>query len=206
MDKLSLTIDNELAILEKYQISPNELFTIRILLLAKEEYNPEYVFRFLAIPEEMRGDLRSTLISLQNKGIILKSYKIPNKGEQFYPEQVDFAVNFLKTFYRASFDMGKELFEAYPAFTNINGVTYGLRNIARKFDSLEDFFRFYGKSIRHNPAEHEHILECLNWALENTNFINFGICEFVISQKWKDIEILMSGDYDGVNFSAIRSL
>ena len=54
MDKLSLTIDNELAILEKYQISPNELFTIRILLLAKEEYNPEYVFRFLAIPEVIR--------------------------------------------------------------------------------------------------------------------------------------------------------
>lgn len=85
-------------------------------------------------------------------------------------------------------------------------MTYGLRNIAKKFDSLEDFFRFYGKSIRHNPAEHEHVLECLNWALENTSFINFGICEFVISQKWKDIELLMSGDYDGVNFSAIRSL
>lgn len=114
MDKLSLTIDNELAILEKYQISPNELFTIRILLFAKEEYNPEYVFRFLAIPEEMRGPLRDTLVSLQNKGVILKSYKIPNKGEQFHPEKVDFAVNFLKTFYRASFEMGKSCLKHIP--------------------------------------------------------------------------------------------
>ena len=33
-------------------------------------------------------DLRKLLQSLQNKGIILKSYKIPNKGEQFDPENV----------------------------------------------------------------------------------------------------------------------
>ena len=84
--KANLNIEEELNIMEKYKLSPNELFTIRVLLLAKEEYNEEYLFRFLSIPEPMRGDLRSTLVSLQDKGIILKSYKIPNKGEQFYPE------------------------------------------------------------------------------------------------------------------------
>lgn len=204
--KANLNIDEELNILEKYQLSPNELFTIRILLLAREEYNEEYLFRFLSIPEPMRGDLRSTLVSLQDKGVILKSYKIPNKGEQFYPEEVDFNKAFLKNFFRASYEMGSELFEEYPAFTNIGGVTYGLRNIAKKFDSLEDFFRFYGKAIRHNPETHAHIMELLKWAKENTNFINFGITEFVISNKWNDIEILKDGKVSNVNFDAIRSL
>ena len=71
---------------------------LEFYFLRKKNITLNMFFRFLAIPEEMRGDLRSTLVSLQNKGIILKSYKIPNKGEQFHPEKVDFAVNFLKTF------------------------------------------------------------------------------------------------------------
>lgn len=206
MPKLNLTIECELALLEKYQLSPNEIFTIRILLLAKEDYNPEYIYRFLAIPEEMRGSLRDTLVSLQNKGVILKSYKIPEKGATFNPDNVEFSVNFMKNFYKSSMDMGKELFDLYPMFTDIKGVTYPLRNIAKKFDSIEDFFRFYAKSIKHSPEEHAHIIDGLNWAINNTNFINFGICEFVISQKWKEIDALRNGDYGTTNFSAITSL
>ena len=111
--KANLNIEEELNIMEKYKLSPNELFTIRVLLLAKEEYNEEYLFRFLSIPEPMRGDLRSTLVSLQDKGIILKSYKIPNKGEQFYPEEVEFNKAFLKNFFRASYEMGFEIYSPY---------------------------------------------------------------------------------------------
>lgn len=204
--KANLNIDEELNIMEKYQLSPNEIFVIRVLLLATEEETEEYLFRFLSIPESMRGDLRSILVSLQDKGVILKSYKIPNKGEQFYPEEIGFNKAFLKNFYKASYELGIELFEEYPAFTNINGVTYGLRNIAKKFDSLEDFFRFYGKTIKYNPETHTHIMELLKWAKDNTNFINFGITEFVISNKWNDIEILKDGKVSNVNFDAIRSL
>lgn len=195
-----------MAILEKYALTPNELFAIRTLLLAKEEYAEDYVYRFLSMPESMRGDLRAILISLQEKGVILKSYKIPNKGERFYPEEVAFNQNFLKDIFRASFELGQELFETYPAFTNINGVTFSLRNVAKKFDSLEDFYRFYGKTIRHNPETHKKIIEGLKWAMENTNYVNFGICEFVISHKWEEIELLKSGNFSNVNFDAIRSL
>ena len=204
--KTDLIIDEELNIMEKFQISPNELFTIKTLLWAKEEYFEEYLFRFLSMPEPLRGDLRQTLLDLQNKGIILKSYKVPNKGEKFLPEEVEFSKAFLKSFFRASYEMGSELFEAYPAFTNINGITYGLRNIAKKFDSLEDFFRYYGKTIRHNPETHNKVMELLNWAKDNTNFINFGIVEFVISHKWEEIEMIKDGKVSNVNFDAIRVL
>lgn len=203
MKKLNLNIDEEIAILEKYQLSPNELFVIRILLLETEEYDENYLHRFLSIKVV---DLRSILLSLQEKGIILKSYKIPNKGERFYPEDVAFSQNFLKSLYKSSFELGQELFETYPAFTNINGVTFSLRNVAKKYNSLEDFFRNYGKSINHNPETHKRVINNIKWALDNTSYLNFGICEFVISRKWEEIELLKNGDFSNVNFDAIRSL
>ena len=203
---LNIAIEEELGIIEKYKITPNELFIIRLLLLAKEEYTENYLFRFLSLPTEVRGDVREILISLQNKGIILKTYNIPNKGQKFIPEEVSFNQNFIKNIYRASFDMGKELFEIYPAFTNINGVSYSLRNIAKKFNSLEDFYRFYGKSIKYKEETHKEIIELLKWAIDNTNFINFGICEFVISNKWNDIKLLKDGKIDNINFNTTTLL
>ena len=69
-----------MGILNKYHLNPNELFVIRILTLAQEE-DDSYLYKYFTIPEEDRGDFREILVSLQNKGIILKSYKIPAKGQ-----------------------------------------------------------------------------------------------------------------------------
>lgn len=206
MEKLSLTIDNELALMEKYQISPNEWFLIKLLFLANEEYFPEYIFRFLAIPAEMRGDVREMLISLQEKGVILKSYKIPKKGEKFYAEDVEFNKAFLKTYFRASYEMGEELWQVYPDNTIINGVPYTLKNVGKKYNSIEDMFRAYGKAISYNEEKHRHIMELLKWALENTSYICFNICEFVISRKWEELERLKNGDGSLINYNAVRSL
>ena len=57
-----------------YKIYPNELFTIKVILLAQDgeyEYLQQYVEFF-----ENKNYLRLALESLQEKGIILKSYKI----------------------------------------------------------------------------------------------------------------------------------
>jgi hypothetical protein len=206
LEKLSLTIDNELAILEKYQISPNEWFLIKLLFIANEEYFPEYIFRFLAIPTEMRGDVRESLVSLQEKGIILKSYKIPAKGEKFIPENVEFNKAFLNTCFRSSYELGEELWQAYPDNVIIGGVTYSLKNVAKKYNGIEEFFSAYGKAIRYKQEKHQHILELLKWAIDNTNFINFSIVEFVMSRKWEEIERLKNGDSGTINYDAIRSL
>ena len=79
------------------------------------------MFRFLRIPENDRGDFRNILVSLQNKGIINKSYNIPQKGEEFKPEEIPINKNLIKYFHKDSFDMGLELFEEYPQFGSING-------------------------------------------------------------------------------------
>lgn len=199
MSKFNLNLTEELGIMEKYNLCPNEVFLIRILLLAKDENNSDYLVRYAQL--DARKSIRETLIELQNKSIILKSYKIPPKGTPFDPNTVEFNQNVLKTFYKASFDMGIELFETYPMFTTINGCTVSLRGISKKFDSLEDFYKFYGKSIKWNPEIHANIINLLNWAKENTQFINMSLANFVIEQKWNELQVLKDnnmGSYDNV--------
>ena len=99
--------------------------------------------------------------------------------------------------------MGKELFEAYPMFGIINGVNVGIRSVSKKFDTLEDFYRFYGKTIRNKPETHSYILELVNWAKEN-NILTNTLANFVIDHKWNELEALKNGELVNVNFDAIK--
>lgn len=114
-------IEEQLILMEKYKLTSDELLFITVLLLLQD--NEDYVFisHYLNLPSECRNGIRDNLISLQNKGIILKSYKVPNIGEKFIPEDVELNKNFVKNYYKSSFEIGKELFEAYPMFGLING-------------------------------------------------------------------------------------
>lgn len=196
-------IDQDLAIIEKYGLNPTELFIINLIFLTQEGYEEPYLLRFLKIPEN-KDSFRPVLIALQKKGIILKSYKIPEKGEKFDPLEIPFNQNFFKTYWRASFEIGKELFEEYPMFTNINGYTVSLRGISKKFDSLEDFYRFYGKSIGWNYDKHKEIIELIRWEKENNiGFLRMSIASFVIEQKWEELKMLKDGKIANINFDTL---
>lgn len=198
---LFYTIDEEMGILNKYNLNPNELFVVRILLLASEE-ETVYLHRYLSIPSEIRGELRDILLSLQEKGIILKSYKIPNKGADFNPSEIEFNKNFLKYFHKESFTMGKELFDAYPMFGTINGATIYLKGVSRKFDSLEDCYKAYGKAINWNPETHQKILDLIKWA-EDKKIIQCSLATFVIDKHWLALEALKDGG-STINYDAIK--
>lgn len=200
LKKLNINIEEELALIEKYQISPNELFLIRILILANEEITEEYMWRFLSVPEKMRGSVRESLISLQNKGIILKSYKIPGAGERFYPAEVTFNQNFLKTLYRSSYDLGQELFDAYPKSAVINGLLTPIRNVANRFGSLENFFKAYGKAIKYNEQTHREIIELVEWAKNDpSGYLCMSLANFVIERKWEDLKELRDREVTDTN-------
>ena len=205
MNKYNLNIDEEIAILEKYQLTPNELFVVRLILVTKEGYPENYLFKFLQINDCKKG-FRPTLVSLQNKGVILKSYKIPDKGQSFDPAAIPFSKNFETALYRSAFDMGQELYEAYPMFAEIQGATVSIRGVSKKFNTLEDAFRYYGKQIRWNQETHKHILELLDWAQNNTSFINFSLATFLVDRKWEEIEALKNGDITNVNYNSMRSI
>lgn len=196
-------IEEQLILLEKYKINSDELLFITVILLIQDGEANQYINSYFSLPIECRGSIRDLLLSLQNKQIITKEYKIPPTGSKFIPEDIIFNKNFIKMFHKCSFTIGKELFEAYPLFCTINGCPTSIRSVSKKFDSLEDFYRFYGKSIGWNAETHERILELVKWGSEH-NVINCTLCNFVIDQKWTVLEAMRDGDVGNVNFDAIK--
>lgn len=201
------TIDEEIELLLKYKLSPNELFVIKSILLLQEGYTENYLGKFLQIPEKDRGDFRAIIQSLQDKGIILKTYKIPNKGEKFNPLEIPVNKMFFNNIVKSSYELGKELFENYPMFCTINGALVSIRGVSKKFNSLEDFFRAYGKAIHWNVETHNHIIDLLKWEKEHgVHFINFSLATFLIDQKWNELEALRNGELTNFNYDTIKSL
>ena len=193
------TLQNQIIFRNKYNINDNQLVLLEIILIAQNEEDNETVKMYFASTK----DIRLNLVSLQDAGIILKSYKIPEKGEKLDIYAIPINKNFIKDFYKSSFEMGKELFETYPQFGLINGSSVGIRSVSRKFNSLEDFYRFYGKTIRNKPEMHKHIIDLINWAKEQ-NVIVCSLCNFVIDHKWEELQALKDGNLANVNFDAIK--
>ena len=192
-------LKNQILFRNKYKMDDNQLTLLEILLIAQNEEDNELVKMYFTSTK----DIRLHLIYLQNIGIILKTYKIPNKGEKLDIYDIPINKNFIKDFYKSSFEMGKELFETYPQFGLINGSSVGIRSVSRKFNSLEDFYRFYGKTIRNKPEMHQHIIDLINWAKEQ-NVIVCSLCNVVIDHKWEELQALKDGNLANVNFDAIK--
>ena len=197
-----MNIDNQLAVLEKYGLTPNEFFVLELLLMVQDDYSIEYFNRYARLNESV---LRNSIESLQEKGVILKSYKIPK--DSINPYEIPINKNVSKTFWRASLEMGGELFEAYPMFGNINGNLVSLRSVSKRFATLEDAFRYYGKVINWNPDKHEEILDLIRWEQDNcVRFINMSLSSFIIDQKWNELKALRDGELANINYDTIRSL
>lgn len=195
-----LTLENELCLLEKYKLTPTELFTIKLILLAKEDGEYEWLQRYVQIIK-----LRDILVSLQEKGIILKSWKLPKEGQQLIVEDITFNQNFQKQYFRASFEMGEELFNVYPQSTIVNGQIYNLKRVSRKFDSLEDAFTKYAKYIHNNPEIHQEVIELVKWGIDNGyNFTTLD--SFIVDNSWMAIKAMKEGNGINVNTEAIKMI
>lgn len=167
-----------------YNLTADELLLIYITLLARdEEGNATYFSQWFN--NGGRERLRDLFSSLKEKGVILKSYN----PESYIPNDIEFNKNFLKKWYKFSGEMGQELLNAYPSFLNIQGKYVPLKDVSKRFASLDDFFNFYATQIGSNPEKHKEVMGILNWAKEN-NLLNFGILNFVISNQWNNLKEL----------------
>ena len=193
-----MNLDNELCILERYKLTPTELFTIQVILLAKEEGEYEWLQRFAQIQK-----LRPIIESLREKGIILKSYKIPKEGEKLIVEDIPFNQNFQKQYFRASFEMGQELFETYPQSCIVNNQYFNLRRISKKFDSLEQAFNRYSKYINNNPDKHKEVLELIRWGIDN-NYSFTTLDSFIVNMDWNNIKNMKESGIININNEAIK--
>lgn len=186
MEKLEFSLNRRLEIMTGYNLTSENFDLIQMIFMAQEEEgHPEFLAQWFRIHGV--EIFRSNLQELIDKGVILKSYHIPEKGQTFSPDDVEFNKTFIKAYYKHSGDMGAELFRAYPSFVNINGKAASLKNISKYYSSLDDFFFAYGKSIKFNPAKHEEVLILVEKAKE-LGLLHYGILEFVTSQKWLTLE------------------
>ena len=196
MKTFELSIDREIQFMIKYQLTPDEFFLMKLIFFAQEGQD-KYISQF-ANECGFEKPIREILTSLQNKGVINKSYVVPQAGEIFNPQDVDFNKTVLNQFFQHSQDLGMELFEAYPPFTIINGKTFSLRNISKNFKDLDDMCWQYGRAIRFNQQKHEEIMELLEFGKEN-NLIHSGISDFILSQGWMALQVYKDEDMGVMN-------
>jgi hypothetical protein len=196
---LNHDLNTELILMNQYKLNPNELMCIKVVLLAQDgEY--EYLQNFAQVCQ-----LRLLLTTLQSKGIILKSYKLPKEGSSFVPEDVQFNQNFLKKYYRSAFEMGEELFYTYPQSCVVNNQIFNLRSVSHKFNSLEDAFAKYAKQIKNNPDVHKEILDNIRWGIENGyNFTTLD--RFIVDRAYEALKAFKEGNTININLESTQLL
>ena len=201
MQHFELSLNEEISIYIHSGLTPTELFVLRLLFLAIDG-EPKYLINYISNAHNGKILFRSVLESLQEKKVINSTFKIPQEGDTLNYKNIPINKNFLKTYIRESNQLGKELFDAYPPFININGKMCSIKNFTKaNLFSLEDFCNFYAKAIKNAGVTHERVMEALEFAKAN-NLINYTIIEFVASMKYQEIEFIRnSGNVNGYNNS-----
>lgn len=200
MKYLRHDLDSELILMRDYDITPDVLFAIKVILLARDgEY--KYLQQFIEILTKER--FRELLQYIQGTGVILKSWKIPKEGSRLDVEDIPFNQNFLKRYYRSAFEMGEELFYTYPQSCTVQGQVFNLRTVSKHFDSLEQAFQKYAKSIKNNPEIHQEIIDNIKWGIENGyNFTTLD--RFIIDRGGEALKAFKEGNSININLEATQ--
>ena len=201
MNLHELSLNEEINIYLQSGLTPTELFIARLLFLAIDG-DPQPLKRYLNGVTNGKLVFKNVLLSLKEKKVILSSFVIPEEGETLNFKNIPLNKKFLKNYLRESNDLGKEFFDAYPPFININGKLVSIRNFTKAgLFSFEDFCLFYAKAIKNSGVTHERILELLEFAKDN-NLIHYSIIEFLASRKYQEIQYIKdSGDINGYSNS-----
>ena len=203
MNLRELSLNEEINIYIHSGLTPTELFVVRLLFLAIDG-DSEPLKKYLNGVKDGKVHFKNLLISLKEKKIILSSFNIPNEGDTLNFKNIPFNKNFMKSYIRESNELGKEFFDAYPPFININGKLVSIRNFTRaNLFSFEDFCLFYAKTIKNANVTHERILEDISFGKEH-GLIHYSVLEFLASRKWEEIEYIRDSDnINGYNNSEL---
>lgn len=182
-----MELDTIINIITQYKLTADELLLIYLTLCAQDGH-PEYFAKWFNGGGQAR--LKELFLSLKDKGIIHKNYN----PSSYIPDEIEFNKVFLKKYFKQAGVLGKELFDNYEPFIRINGTVHSLRNISKKFYSLDDFFFWYSSTIGHSVEKHQEILEILRWARDN-KLVKVSILEFVASRKWEEFAKMKNDGY-----------
>lgn len=203
MQHFELSLKEEINIYINSGLTPTELFILRLLFLAIDGDSTMLV-NYLSNVFEGKELLKKILQSLKAKKVILSTFKIPQEGESLNFKNIPFNKNFLKMYIKEANEIGKEFFDAYPPFININGKLCSIKNFTKAgLYSFDDFCLFYAKQIKSSAVTHERVMDALLFGVEN-NLINYTILEFIASKKWEEIEYIRnSGNVNGYQNSEL---
>lgn len=198
-----LSLKEEINIYINNGLTPSELFILRLLFLAQDG-DLSLINNYISNADNGKEVFKVVLKSLQNKGVILASFKMPKEGETLKFTDIPINKNFVKRFIKESNQIGKEFFDAYPPFIYINGRMASIKNITKAgLFSIDEFCFFYGRQLKLSSVKHERVMEALEYGKEH-NLINYSILEFIASQKWNEIEyIRTSGEVAGYQNSEL---
>lgn len=192
-----LSLKEEIEIYINNNITPTELFILRLLFLAMDG-DSSLLSNYVSNVTDGKKVLKKVLESLQNKGIINAGFKIPQEGEVLKFKEIPINKNFIRSYIRDSHELGKELFNKYPSFMTINGRVASIKNFTKaNLFSLDEFCIFYAKQIKLSGVTHDRVMEALDFGIEN-NLIRYSLLEFLASQKWLELEFIRdSGEVNG---------
>ena len=190
-----MQLDTILNITTKYNLTGEELLLVYLTFIAQTENgNPEenriYFKRWYDGGGKER--LRDLFNSLKDKGIIKKNYN----PSVYDPDEIEFNQNFIKQYFKLTGELGKELWSKYPDEIYINGKYVSLKNISKRFISLDQFYFWYASTIGHSIEKHNQIIQILDWAKSN-ELIHISIIEFVASQKWLEFKSMKENGIKG---------
>lgn len=206
MKNLTLTLEQEISILDKYRLTPTALMFLKTLLILQDDGNEEPFKSYFELLHNCGVKICDVISYLQDKEIILKSYKAPqNDGDKFDPNVIPINKFFIKNMYKSSFELGKELFEEYPQFTNIDGNVVGIRSVSKRFNSLEEAYFKYARAINNNPEIHNHIIQLIKWG-KDKDLIKYTLSSFIIDRRWLELEALKDGSISNIDYESIRLL
>lgn len=191
MEKLSLTLNNELEFLIKYSLTGEEYMLFKVLFMAQDG-DETYLYKYFNVLKSLDklSTIRPMLLSLKDKGIIKPSCEIPGAGEEFCADYIHLNKTALNVYYRSSFSMFDELRRTYPKMFVVGEQCYQADNVTRYYRSFDDIAMTYSKAIRSSAKNHERVLEVLKWGIEK-DLIKFSLIEFIGSRKWEFLEELM---------------
>ena len=184
-----MDITSYFKVCKQFNISLQECLLLKVLLLIKNNDFNSFCVEYFDTPEIVRGSLRKNLLRLQEIDLIDKSYKIPEVGEKLDITSIKINRQFEKAFYKTSFELGKQLFESFPQFITIKGNQIGARRVSNKFNSLEEAFETYGRSILWDFDKHKKVIEAVEWG-KTHKLINCTLATFILDRVWEELETL----------------
>lgn len=203
MGNFELSLNEEINLLIDSGLTSTELFILRLLYLAVDG-DKSFLLNYVSNTSNGKQVLKSVLQSLLDKKVINNTFNLPKEGETLNIKNIPFNKNFIKKYIRESNELGKEFFDAYPPFININGKLCSIKNFTKaNLFSFEDFCIFYSKAIKNASVTHERVMQALDFGKAN-NLISYSIIEFIASMKWQEIEFIQnSGNVNGYNNSEL---